>query len=101
MINHITLVTFKSSCSQSDKVFAAVKLKEGLENFAHKIQGLESIKVENILMDTSSADMLIQCKFTEKSAIERYLNSPFMFNINNITENYIERMDTADYISYD
>lgn len=101
MINHITLVKFKSSCSQSDKVFAAVKLKEGLEDLALKIQGLEEIKVENILLDTSTADMLVLCKFTEKSAIERFHNSPFMFNVKNIMESYIERMDSADYISYD
>lgn len=97
MLTHICLVNFKSEMSHSDKTIAAVKLKEGLENLAGKIDGLIEIKVENLLLDTSTADMLITCKFTGKPALQRYSGSPLLFNVQSIL-NHVERLDIADYI---
>ncbi len=97
MLTHISLVNFRSDMSESDKRISAVKLKEGLERLSGKIDGLLEIKAENLLLDSSSADMLIICKFTGKPALERYNNSPLLFNVQNILNN-VERLDTADYI---
>ncbi|MCM1054141.1 MAG: Dabb family protein [Bacteroides sp.] len=98
MLIHISLVKFKSEMTQSDKRISAVKLKEGLEHLSGKIDGLLDIKVENLLLNGSTADMLIVCKFTDKSALERYNNSPLLFNVQHVLEK-IERLDTADYIA--
>lgn len=97
MLTHICLVHFKPELSQSDKTIAAVKLKEGLENLAGKIDGLLEIKAENLLLDTSTADMLITCKFTGKPALQRYSGSPLLFNVQKILD-YVETLDIADYI---
>lgn len=97
MLTHICLVNFKSEMSHSDKTIAAVKLKEGLENLSGKIDGLINIHVENLLLETSTADMLVICKFTGKPALDRYSDSPLLFNVQGIL-NHVERLDTADYI---
>lgn len=97
MLTHIALVNFKSGMSHSDKTIAAVKLKEGLENLSGKIDGLINIRVENLLLETSTADMLVICKFTGKPALDRYSDSPLLFNVQGIL-NYVERLDVADYI---
>lgn len=97
MLNHICLVNFKSEMSQSDKIIAAVKLKEGLENLKGKIDGLLEIKVENLLLETSSVDMLIICKFDGKPALKRYNDSPLLFNVQRVLDR-VERLDIADYI---
>jgi len=83
--------------SHSDRTIAAVKLKEGLENLSGKIDGLLEIKVENLLLESSTADLLITCKFTGKPALDRYNSSPLLFNVQNILNN-VERLDIADYI---
>lgn len=93
MLTHISLVKFKSEMTESDKRISAVKLKEGLEKLSGKIDGL----AENLLLDSSTADMLIISKFTGKPALERYNNSPLLFNVQNILNN-VERLDTADFI---
>lgn len=98
MLTHITLVNFKSEMAQSDKKISAVKLKEGLEKLKGKIDGLIDIKAENLLLDGSTADMLIIGKFTGKAALDRYNNSPLLFNVQAVLNN-IERLDIADYIT--
>lgn len=98
MLIHISLVNFKSEMTESDKKISAVKLKEGLENLSGKIDGLIDIKVENLLLDSSTADMLVIAKFTTKAALERYNNSPLLFNVQSVL-NKIERLDMADYIA--
>ena len=97
MLTHICLVNFNSDMAPSDKTIAAVKLKEGLENLRGKIDGLLDIKVENLLLDSSSADVLIICKFTGRPALDRYSGSPLLFNVQGIL-NRVERLDIADYI---
>ncbi len=92
MLTHISLVKFKSEMTESDKRISAVKLKEGLEKLSGKIDGLVEIKAENLLLDSSTADMLIISKFTGKPALERYNNSPLLFNVQNILNN-VERLD--------
>ncbi|MBD5104653.1 MAG: Dabb family protein [Ruminococcaceae bacterium] len=98
MLVHISLVNFKSGMTDSDKKISAVKLKEGLENLSGKIDGLIEIKVENLLLDSSTADMLVIAKFTGKAALERYNNSPLLFNVQSVLDK-IERLDMADYIA--
>lgn len=98
MLVHISLVNFKSELPQSDKKILAVKLKEGLEHLSGKIDGLIDIKVENLLLESSTADMLVICKFTTKAALERYNSSPLLFNVQSVIDK-IERLDTADYIA--
>lgn len=98
MLVHISLINFKSGMPQSDKKILAVKLKEGLEHLSGKIDGLIDIKVENLLLDSSTADMLVIGKFTTKAALERYNSSPLLFNVQSVLDK-IERLDIADYIA--
>ena len=97
MLNHIALYNFKKEMDASDRKIAAVKMKEGFENLAGKIDGLMSISVEIILQDTSSADFLLKAKFRDKDSLFVFNNSPLLFNIRNELEK-VEIIHTADYV---
>ncbi len=99
MLTHISFLRFKKNFSESDKRIASVKLKTGLENLAGKIDGMVSIKVENILLDTSNVDLLIIAQFESKEALDSYHTSPLTFNFKNTLDASMEKTYTADYIS--
>ncbi len=98
MLTHISLLRFKKELSESDKRIAGVKLKTGLENLAGKIDGMISINVENILLDTSNVDMLIIAQFETKEALDNYHTSPLIFNFKYTLDASMETAYTADYI---
>lgn len=99
MLNHIALLNFRDELGESDKRIAAVKLKSGLEDLADKIEGLIDIKVETLLLDCSSADILLLCKLQDREALERLKTSPLLFNIKTVIDENLDRVHTADYIS--
>ena len=74
-------MTFKDELSDSDRRIAAVKLKSGLEDLAEKVDGLLDISVENILLESSTADILLFCKLENEQALENLKNTPLLFNI--------------------
>ncbi|MCH5199964.1 MAG: Dabb family protein [Oscillospiraceae bacterium] len=97
MLKHIALYNFKKEMDASDKKVAAVKLKKGFEGLRDKIDGLVSISVEIILLETSTADFLLKAKFTDKDALERFNNSPLLFNVRSELDK-MEVIHTADYV---
>ncbi len=99
MLTHIALLNFKDDAAESDKRIAAVKIKSALENLKGKVNGLEDIYVENILLDISTADVLLICKLENEQALENLKNTPLLFNIKPVLDEYLDRIHTADYIS--
>lgn len=99
MLFHVSLLRFKKELSESDKRIASVKLKSGLENLAGKIDGLVSIKVENLLLSTSNVDMLIYAQFENKEALDKYHTSPLTFDFKYTLDSNMEKTYTADFIS--
>lgn len=97
MLNHIALLTFKKELSDSDKRIAAVKLKSGLEDLADKVEGLLDISVESILLESSTADILLLCKFENEKALENLKSTPLLFNIKPTIDKYLARIHTASY----
>lgn len=97
MLNHIVLMTFKKELSDSDKRIAAVKLKSGLEDLADKVEGLLEISVESILLESSSADILLLCKLENEKALENLKSTPLLFNIKPVIDKYLARTHTASY----
>lgn len=99
MFNHITLLTFKKELSDSDKRIAAVKLKSGFEDLAGKVEGLLDIKVESILAESSTADLLLLCKFENEEALENLKTTPLLFNFKSVIDSCLARTHTAGYYS--
>lgn len=97
MLNHIALMTFKDELSDSGKRIAAVKLKSGLEGLAGKVDGLLDISVENILLNSSTADILLFCRLEDESALENLKNTPLLFNIKSVIDESLARVHTASY----
>lgn len=92
-------MTFKDEFSDSERRLAAVKLKNGLENLAGKVDGLLEIKVENILLESSTADILLLCKLENEQALKNLETTPLMFNFKPVIDKYLGRIHTASYHS--
>ncbi len=99
MLTHIALFKFKDNLDESEKRFASVKLKRGLEDLNGKIDGMENIKVENLLLESSNVDLVIMAKFENKKALQNYHTSPLTFNFRSILDRSLEKMYIADYIN--
>lgn len=97
MLHHVALLTFKKELSDSDKRIAAVKLKSGLEDLAGKVDGLLEIKVENLLLESSTADILLLCKLENEQALKNLNTTPLLFNIKHEIDEYLARYHTASY----
>lgn len=97
MLNHIALLTFKDELADSDRRIAAVKLKSGLENLAGKVDGLLDISVESILLESSTADILLQCKLEDERALENLKSTPLLFNVKPVIDSSLARIHTASY----
>lgn len=97
MLIHIALLTFKDELTDSDRRIAAVKLKSGLENLSGKVDGLLEISVENILLESSTADILLQCKLEDEQALENLKSTPLLFNIKPVIDMALGRIHTASY----
>lgn len=99
MLTHIAFLRFKENLDDSEKRYASVKLKRGLEDLNGKIDGLVRIKVENLLLETSNVDLMIMAQFENKEALQHYHTSPLTFNFRNILDKNIEKTYVADYFN--
>lgn len=99
MLNHVALLTFKDELPDSDRRIAAVKLKSGLEDLAGKVEGLLDIKVESILLESSTADIALFCKLENEQALNNLKTTPLLFNIKSVIDTYLSRIHTASYYS--
>ena len=99
MLTHIALFRFKKNLEESEKRLASVKLKSGFENLAGKIDGMISIKVENLLPSSSNVDMVVMAQFETKEALQNYHTSPLAFNFRNVLDENLEKTYTADFIA--
>ena len=97
MLNHIALLTFKEELGDSDRRIAAVKLKSGLEGLAGKVDGLVDISVESILLASSTADILLQCKLEDEQALNNLKSTPLLFNVKPVIDSRLARIHTASY----
>lgn len=97
MLKHIALLTFKDELADSDRRIAAVKLKSGLEALAGKVDGLLKISVESILLDSSTADVLLLCDLENEQALENLKSTPLLFNIKPVIDSSLGRIHTASY----
>ncbi len=99
MLTHIAFLRFKKNLDESEKRFASVRLKSGLEDLNGKIDGMDNIKVENLLLETSNVDLIIMAQFENKESLQNYHTSPLTFNFRNILDKSLEKMYVADFIN--
>lgn len=76
MLKHIILWTLKEELSESEQQTVKANAKAQLEALDGKIEGLVSIKVHTVGLDTSNTDMMLDSVFENKEALARYASHP-------------------------
>ncbi|MDR1701034.1 MAG: Dabb family protein [Lachnoclostridium sp.] len=76
MVRHVILWDYADGFTKEQKEENGRKIKEGLENLIHHIDGLVSIKVHLNPMPSSNAEIMLDCLFESKEALERYTSHP-------------------------
>ena len=76
MVKHIILWKLKDTLSSSEKQTVCEQAKVQLESLKGKINGLSSINVQIDRLPTSTADMMLDCTFTDEAALKAYAQHP-------------------------
>ena len=76
MTKHIILWTLKEELTAEEKAAVKAGIKEGLEGLAGKIPGLESIYVQTDCLPSSTADLMLDCTFTDEADLKAYSVHP-------------------------
>ena len=77
MVKHIILWKLREDLSEEEKTRVKHDMKAGLEGLAGRIPGLLDVKV-NIegRLDTSNADVMLDCTLTDEAALRAYAVHP-------------------------
>lgn len=76
MTKHIILWTLRDELPCTEKTAVKAGIKEGLEGLAGQIPGLVDIHVQIDCLPSSSADLMLDCTFTDEKALEGYAVHP-------------------------
>lgn len=76
MLKHIILWQFKDELSEEEKTMRAKEIKAGLEGLQGRVEGLQDIKVQIEKLETSNADVLLDCTLADEKALAVYANHP-------------------------
>ena len=72
MVKHIVCWNYKDNLTKEQREDSAKKIKQGLENLIHLIDGVNSIEVKIDLLSTSSADIVLESEFVDEKALAAY-----------------------------
>lgn len=70
---------------------------ELFENLPDKIEGFESIDIENLVISTDNFDTVIVQKYTSEDALEHYQNHPDHLRIVELAPSAISKISKFDY----
>jgi len=76
MVKHIIIWTLKEGYTEQEKEEIKNAIKEGLEDLKGKIEGLLDVHVQIELLDTSSADILLDSTLESFEALKAYAVNP-------------------------
>ncbi len=76
MVKHIILWQLKDGYTPQEKETIKTEAKEGLEGLQGKIPGLLAIKVHIHGLDTSNADMMLDCSLEDEASLHGYAVHP-------------------------
>lgn len=76
MVKHIILWQFKDELSDDTKKALGKEIKEKLEALQGRIPGLIDIHVQEDILPSSNADLMLDCSFTDEGALNGYAVHP-------------------------
>lgn len=76
MVKHIILWKLKDNLSEEEKKSVKIGAKAGLESLQGKIPGLLKISVRIEGLDSSNADMMLDCDFEDEASLKGYALHP-------------------------
>ena len=76
MVKHIIIWQMKDELSSSEKESIKQEIKTGLEALVGVIEGLTELKVITEVMDTSNADLMLDCTLESRKALADYAVHP-------------------------
>lgn len=76
MVKHVILWQLKDELTAAQKAEAKSAIKNGLESLAGKIPGLLKIKVNTSPLETSNADLMLECEMENFDALKGYAVHP-------------------------
>ncbi len=76
MVKHIILWQLKDELTDAEKAEVKKGIKEGLEGLQGKVPGLVDVHVQIDYLDTSNADVMLDCTLTDAGALAGYANHP-------------------------
>ena len=76
MVKHIILWKLKDSLSEEEKKAVKEGAKAGLESLQGRIPGLLKITVRIEGLESSNADMMLDCDFEDENSLKCYASHP-------------------------
>ena len=76
MVKHIILWRWKDALTEEEKTQVGLRIKNGLEDLAGKIEGLIDIPVILNTMTSSNYDLMLECTFSDTEALAYYAAHP-------------------------
>lgn len=76
MVRHVILWQLKDSLTAEEKTEVSAKIKEGLEGLVGKVPGLVSVHVQTEHLDSSNADLMLDCTLESPEALKGYAVHP-------------------------
>jgi len=76
MVKHIILWNLKDEFSTDEKTKIKNEIKVGLEGLQGKIEGLVEIKVQIDILNSSTADLMLDSTFENEEALKFYSVHP-------------------------
>lgn len=98
MVKHIILWKLKKELSAQEIVQVKTGIKEGLEGLKGTIPGLVHIKVQEVGLDSSSADIMLDSSFVSEQALKEYGVHPAHVQVaNSKVRPFVETRSCFDY----
>ena len=76
MTKHIILWTLKDELTAEEKASVKAGIKEGLEGLVGQVPGLLEVHVQTDCLPSSTADLMLDCTFTDEAALKAYSVHP-------------------------
>lgn len=76
MVKHIILWQLKDEYTVEKKEKIKKDIKEGLEGLVGKVPGLISVHVQTEHLDSSNADLMLECELEDEAALKGYAIHP-------------------------
>lgn len=97
MVKHIILWKLKSDMTDEEKAAARAEAKCRLESLNGKIDGLIKLDVITDRLPSSSADMMLDCTFTDADALEGYQKNPLHLEAAGYVRSVVETRLCLDF----